>query len=86
MEKGPEKKIEVVTKDGRIIRIMPHMLEDASRFEVTVKKPAVRETPKELLDIPQKSVLPKMLKTEPEPEPEPAPVKRKPPVRSKSTK
>jgi hypothetical protein len=61
-----EKKIEVVTKEGRIIKVMPHMLGDLSRYGVTVKKPAIRDTPKELLNIPVKTVLPKMLITEPE--------------------
>jgi hypothetical protein len=43
---------------------MPHMLPDFARFEATEKRPSIRNTPKELLDIPskigEKSILPKM--------------------------
>jgi hypothetical protein len=56
-----EKKVEAVTKEGRIIRVMPHMLNDLARFDVTFKKPAIRDTPKELLDIPAKTIISKPL-------------------------
>ena len=80
-----EKKVEAVTKEGRIIRVMPHMLADLSRFDVSVKRPAIRDTPKELLNIPTKTILPKMLITEAPAEPEEQKV-RKAPVRSKAKK
>jgi hypothetical protein len=60
-----EQKIEIITKSGKVIRVMPHMLSDFARFEATEKRPSIRNTPKELLDIPNKIgaktvILPKM--------------------------
>ena len=55
-----EKKIEVEI-DGRRYKILPHMLEDASRFGASVIKRQVKEIPKELLIIPtevKKVILP----------------------------
>ena len=77
-----EKKIEAVTKEGRIIRVMPHMLDDLSRYEVSVKKPSIRDVPRELLNIPAKTILPKMLITEPVEEP----IKSRPYLRSRTKK
>jgi hypothetical protein len=51
-----EKKIEVEI-DGKIVRIMPHMLEDASRFGASVIKRQTRKVPEELLNIPKKEIL-----------------------------
>jgi hypothetical protein len=87
-----EKKVELTTKDGRVIRAVPHMLEDLSRFGVSQKRPTLKNIPKELLDIPGKTVILKEVKTEapatdpPLPPMETTEPKRKPPVRSKSTK
>jgi hypothetical protein len=74
-----EKKIEAVTKEGRIIRVMPHMIDDLMRYDVSLKRPAIRDAPKELLNIPQKTILPKMIITEDVKQ-------RKQPVRSRSKK
>lgn len=44
-----EKKIEVVREsDGKVIKIMPHMLADLSLFGVTEVKRKQKEPPKEL--------------------------------------
>jgi hypothetical protein len=89
-----EKKIEILTKSGKVIRVMPHMLNDFARFEATTKRPAIKNTPKELLNIPdgaKKTILPKMEVT-PLPDAKiPDEVKpevkvRKTPVRSKAKK
>lgn len=52
-----EKKIEVEI-DGRIVRIMPHMLKDATKFGASTLKRQSRRVPDELLNIPAKSILP----------------------------
>lgn len=84
-------KVEIVTKSGRIIRVMPHLINDLAKFEATPKRPAARNTPKELLSIPTKSVLPKMEQSGKviESIPENAVIEkptRKAPVKSKSKK
>jgi hypothetical protein len=43
-----EKKIELQTKDGRIIRVMPHMVKDFARFGATQTKRNIKEPPVEL--------------------------------------
>ena len=61
-----EKKIEIVNKNGKIIRIMPHMLDDFARFDITLKRPVIKDVPKELLNIPmKKTILPRMEVTPP---------------------
>lgn len=60
-----EKKIEVEI-EGRKVRIMPHMLEDAGRFGATQTKRQIKEPPKELGEL-KKIILPPDLKI-PEPE------------------
>lgn len=52
-----EKKIEVEI-DGKIVRIMPHLLEDAARFGASTLKRQSRKVPDELLNIPAKPILP----------------------------
>lgn len=55
-----EKKIEVEI-EGRKVRIMPHMLEDAGRFGATQTKRQIKEPPKELGEM-KKIILPPDLK------------------------
>lgn len=68
------KRIEVELK-GRIVRIMPHMLEDSIRFGASQIRRTVKETPKELITIPAsvpkeliKNPLPEMKEVVKEPE------------------
>jgi hypothetical protein len=63
-----EKKVSVITKEGKAVRVMPHMLEDMALFGVTQVKKIVKETPKELIKVPVKQVekvevLPEMINT-----------------------
>lgn len=75
-----EKKIEVEI-DGKRVRIMPHLLEDASMFGASTVKRVTKEPPKELSQMPVKKVLPPTnlevaIEKEPEKEPEKLPVKK----------
>ena len=60
-----EKKIEVITKEGRIVRVMPHMIADMALFEATKAKKDTKPVPKELIKPVSKEVspLPKMVIT-----------------------
>jgi hypothetical protein len=58
-----EKKI-TVEVNGRTIRIMPHMLNDALKFGANKIKKVIKNAPKELLTIPKTEVLPEMVITE----------------------
>ena len=61
------------------------MIDDLSRFGVTQKKPTLKNVPKELLDIPAKTVIPKEDAPLPEMKSsEPEKKVRKSPVRSRS--
>lgn len=89
-----EKKVKVEV-GGRIVRVMPHMLNDMNRFGATQIQKVVKETPRELIKAVEKAkeikLLPEMKITKaveviPDkvPEPEPEVKTRKAPVRSKS--
>lgn len=61
------KRIELQTAEGKIIKVMPHMVNDLLRFGATETKRILREPPKELLE---KTVIPAKvpnLVLEPEP-------------------
>jgi hypothetical protein len=82
-----EKKIEVVTKEGKIIRVMPHMVKDSEKFGVTRTKRTLKDVPKELIKVAkivEPDPLPVMETTQPVKEV--VEKKRKSPVRSKATK
>jgi hypothetical protein len=82
-----EKKIEVVTKEGKIIRVMPHMVKDSEKFGTTRTKRTLKDVPKELIKVAkivEPDPLPVMETTQPVEEV--VEKKRKAPVRSKATK
>lgn len=55
-----EKKVEVIIGE-RIVKVMPHMLEDMLLHGATKVKKVIKEVPKELLTIPAKvDLLPEM--------------------------
>jgi hypothetical protein len=90
-----EKKIEVITKEGKIVRVMPHMMGDMAKFDVTQSKRVIKDMPKELTMVtkavikpeikPEITQLPEMKSTITDAPAEMAfeKPKRKPPVRSK---
>ena len=44
-----ERKIEIEMADGRIVRVMKHMLDDAALFGASTMKKPIKNPPKELL-------------------------------------
>lgn len=53
------KKVELEI-NGRIIRVMPHLVDDMIKFYGASKtKKPVKDTPVELLKIPEKTIIPK---------------------------
>lgn len=55
-----EKKVEV-NIDGRIVRVMPHMVSDISKFGGSETRRVIKETPKELMHpLPKKLLLSKV--------------------------
>jgi hypothetical protein len=89
-----EKKVEVITTRGIKIKVAEHMLKDMARFGAMRARPNVKETPRELLKpiVPRQVIkpedpLPEMITTEVKEDVlEKTPIKRKAPVKSKSTK
>lgn len=52
-----DKKIELIVGD-KVVRVMPHMVDDMLRFGATRMKKVIRNVPKELLSIPEVVKLP----------------------------
>lgn len=84
-----EKKVEVFTARGQVVRVPANMLKDVAKFDALPLKKTIKEAPKELkkiIEVPKEpvSVLPEMIQTEPQPDRVFEKPARKIPVRSKT--